>query len=91
MTQGDHVVIGDNDRLVKVYDARDKSLIRTLDGNKDLVRAVAIDTSARIVVSGGYDHSIRMWDLDSGELIRKIKAGEDLVFGVGMQCGRLVL
>ena len=55
---GDYIVTGDNDRLVKVYDAITTELIRTFKGHKDLVRTISVDLGEGLVVSGSYDKSI---------------------------------
>ena len=56
--QGDYIVTGDNDRLVKVFDANTTELWRTFKGHQDLVRTISIDLQEGLVVSGSYDKSI---------------------------------
>ncbi|ORX37162.1 WD40-repeat-containing domain protein [Kockovaella imperatae] len=90
--EGRYILVGGNDRLVSLYDAGDASLIRTFEGNRDLVRAVSLDLSTGLVVSGGYDGSVRIWDLHSGSLIRNLTAGraQDLVFAVKTHIGKVL-
>ena len=91
--QGDYILTGGNDRLVSLYDANSTALIKTFEGNKDLVRAVSLGLRTRLAVSGGYDGSVRMWHLDTGEMIRNLTAGDaqDLMFAVHTQVGRVFL
>ena len=48
------------------------SLVRTLSGHTDMVRAVAVTPDGRYAVSGSYDGTLRVWDLASGETVRTL-------------------
>ncbi|OCF39328.1 hypothetical protein I317_06863 [Kwoniella heveanensis CBS 569] len=73
---GDRIVTGDNDKLVKIYSASSGDLIRTFSGHTDLVRSVVVDVENGIVFSGSYDKTIRMWDLKTSECIRVFNQDE---------------
>jgi len=48
-------------------------LIRTLEGHKDWVNAVAVTPDGRRAVSGSGDRALRLWDLESGQTIRVLE------------------
>lgn len=89
--QGDKIITGDNDRMVKLFSAADSTLVKTFEGHTDLVRSVAMDKQHNMIVSGSYDQSVRMWDVKSGNMIRRIRGNHSsLIFGVAVDRGRVV-
>ncbi|WRT68035.1 uncharacterized protein IL334_005010 [Kwoniella shivajii] len=88
---GDHILTGDNDNLVRLYDSSSVELLKTFNGHTDLVRSVSMGKSLGIVVSASYDRTIRMWDLNTGKLIKI--ANEDrssLIFDLSIQSNRII-
>ncbi|WVF68795.1 hypothetical protein IAT40_003567 [Kwoniella sp. CBS 6097] len=75
--KGDHIVTGDNDKLVKLYNASTGELSRTFAGHTDLVRSVMMGEEEGVIFSGSYDKTIRMWDVQSGECIRVLNKAEE--------------
>ncbi len=63
--EGDRLVSGGGDCVVNVWavSAVGCTLLSSLEGHKNIVRAVAVSLAARRVVSGSYDETIRVWDL----------------------------
>ncbi|WVQ84357.1 hypothetical protein IAT38_006509 [Cryptococcus sp. DSM 104549] len=89
--EGDYIVTGDNECLVKLYDANTCELLRVFEGHTNLVRTVALDPYAGIVVSGSYDKRVRLWDLHTGHLIKSPHEVQDsLVFDVQFSTNRLI-
>ena len=89
--QGQHILTGDNDRLVKLFSAETTDLLRTFEGHTDLVRTVAVDLNLGVIVSGSYDRTVRMWDMRTGQCLKRVINGDlSLVFGVAMKAGRVI-
>lgn len=64
------LVSGSSDNTLKIWDTRDKHLVRTLIGHTGLVLSVAISPDGRWIASGGGDNTIRIWDLESGTQLK---------------------
>nr|XP_018262088.1 uncharacterized protein I303_05103 [Kwoniella dejecticola CBS 10117]OBR84246.1 hypothetical protein I303_05103 [Kwoniella dejecticola CBS 10117] len=87
----DYILTGDGDNLVKIYSATTGDLMHTFKGHTDLVRSVAMNKSAGVVISAGYDKAIRMWDVSSGKLIKIINEDRaSLVFDLHMTPGQII-
>ena len=63
---GQHIISGDMDNIVKVWSVASKSLVSTCAGHTDWVYAVAAMPDGRRFLSGGgqYDHTVRVWLLN---------------------------
>lgn len=51
---------------VREYATRDRKLIRSFDGQKDWVYALAVEPEKHLLVSGCFDGQVRTWNLDDG-------------------------
>ena len=63
---GEYVSAGSLDKSVRVWDARNGTLLDRLDGSeghKDSVYSVAFAPNGRSLVSGSLDKTIKMWEL----------------------------
>jgi F-box and WD-40 domain protein 1/11 len=69
---GRTIYSGGNDQLVYEFDAVTGNTVRQLEGHKDLVRSLHLDSANDRIISGSYDLSIKVWDskgIDKGPLI----------------------
>jgi WD40 repeat protein len=60
------LAIGDQDRLVRVWDVADGSLHTALRGHWDGAMHLAL-TNDGWLATGGQDFTLRLWDVDVGE------------------------
>lgn len=60
IVKGNYLLVGSNDRLMKLFHAGMGDLVRTFEGHMDLVRTVAFDANVGVAVSGSYDKTIRV-------------------------------
>jgi len=61
---GQHIISGSDDYLVKVWSVATKSLVSTCAGHAGYVRAVAAMPDGQRILSGGSDKTVRVWLLD---------------------------
>jgi len=59
------------DGLVRIWDARTGSLLRSLEGHTRQVLCVAFSPDASRIASGSLDHTVRVWDAVEGRGILK--------------------
>ncbi|HXE54196.1 MAG TPA: protein kinase [Tepidisphaeraceae bacterium] len=72
-------VSGGEDHLVRLWDTRTGTEIRSFSGHHGAVLCVAISDDAKNALSGGDDKTLRLWDLQSGELLRKFDSPSGMV------------
>ena len=63
------ILAGGNDQVVYQFDTNTGELVRELQGHKNLVRSLHLDSANGRIISGSYDASVRAYDLHSGETI----------------------
>ena len=91
-SEGKVVVTASADRSIKVWDARDGTLKRTLTNHAAAVNCLASRPPPRGVgadesppfscASGADDHTVRVWQPNSGRMVRIIRGHEGPIFSV---------
>jgi WD40 repeat protein len=71
-----------NDSLVKIRNASDGGLIRTLTGHWNQVRGVAFSPDSRRLVSSSFDMTIKIWDVASGQELHTMEGHTSWIQGV---------
>ena len=61
---GQHIVSGAEDNLIKVWSVASKSLVSTCVGHTDFVNAVAVTPDGQRILSGSDDCTVRVWLLN---------------------------
>jgi WD40 repeat protein len=59
-------------------------LIRTVEGHRDAINAVAVTPDGRRAVSGSIDRTLRLWDLETGQTLRMLEGHTDSVRAVAV-------
>ena len=80
-SEGNLLISGGADRLVKLWDAHNGAAVRTLTGHVHSVLALAVSPDGTLLASGGRQgnlrpSSIKLWSLPGGELVRDIFSDE---------------
>ncbi|MFA6541301.1 MAG: Ig-like domain-containing protein [Bacteroidota bacterium] len=62
---GIYCVTADDDNVVRLYNAANRTLLKSFLGNTDLLTCVDINSEQQLVVSGGRDSVIRLWNFSN--------------------------
>ncbi|HEV3024715.1 MAG TPA: c-type cytochrome domain-containing protein, partial [Pirellulales bacterium] len=65
---------------VKLWNAADGALVRTIVGHRDALYAAALSPDARFIATGGYDQTIKLWDATTAQEVRTIAGHNGAVF-----------
>ena len=60
------------DKTIRLWDIATGEQIRTLTGNSDTVKSLAISPDSKTLASGSRDKTIKLWNLATGEQIRTL-------------------
>ncbi|NUM55288.1 MAG: pre-peptidase C-terminal domain-containing protein [Candidatus Hydrogenedentes bacterium] len=67
---------------IKLWNTSDLSLIKTIEGHKDNVLALAFSPDGKQLVSASYDKSLIVWDVETGNAVRTLANHVDAVYAV---------
>jgi hypothetical protein len=66
------------DQTVRLWNADNGSLVRTLKGHNDYVYAIAISSDGNLLASGAFDGEVRIWKVQDGNLVKSFNASPGL-------------
>jgi hypothetical protein len=72
---GRRALTGSRDGKLRLWDVDSGSLLRTLVGHTEYVRAIAFLPDGQGAISGSLDNTLRQWDLESGKEVRRFALG----------------
>ena len=72
------------DGIIKIWDPRDGSHVRSFTGHKDEVMRIAYTNDELYLVSCGADTAINVWDLSSNTLARTLYGHSDVVTSISI-------
>ena len=78
------VATAGGDKFIKLWDPRDGSFVKRLEGHHDEVTAVRYTTDELFIISAGADMEILMWDVAAGAVIRRLHGHSDVVSGLAV-------
>lgn len=78
------VIVGCEDKQIRVWDAATGRCVQSLEGHLGAVRGVAISTDGTRFVSGSTDSTIRVWDVDTSQCIQTLKNQSHPVMSVAI-------
>jgi len=79
---GSLVITGDKDYRIRVWDARDGRLLRTLTGHGGGIKALAVSPDGQTLASAAEDLQVKLWSLPTGR--------ELMTLGRSLDVGRLL-
>jgi len=68
---GKYIVSVSERVTLKLWDIKNRGLIRTFEEHKGRVTSVAFSPDSKYIVSGAFDGALTLWETESGNLIRK--------------------
>jgi Prp8 binding protein len=85
------LVSGSDDGTIKLWDARRKHVVSSIE-NTYQITAVVLNDSSEQIISGGIDNDLKVWDIRKNELLYKLRGHTDTVTGLSLSpCGSYVL
>src|SRR5262245_47532843 len=69
---GSFLATGSDDHVVRIWNAQDGRLLRSLNGHSDWVRVATFDPAGTALVTAGDDRQIRVWDFATGRSLRTL-------------------
>ncbi|MBZ0308422.1 MAG: WD40 repeat domain-containing protein [Anaerolineae bacterium] len=66
---GSRIASGHTDGSIKIWNARDHQLIRTLEGHSDAVLSLNWHRNNLQLVSGSWDDTVRIWNTSNGRML----------------------
>src|SRR5688572_4529282 len=79
---GNNVLTGSYDSIVRLWDLNDARIIRAFKGHKGTIWTVAFSPDGKKIASSGDDAMINVWDAESGKLIQQLKGHERIVWSI---------
>ncbi|OAQ35806.1 WD40 repeat-like protein [Linnemannia elongata AG-77] len=76
---GQRLVSGSEDNIVRVWDCANSDPIFLLDGHTKEVESVAFSPCGKKVASASQDETVRLWDSTTGEVLHVLRGHEDFV------------
>ena len=58
---------------MKLWNAEDGSLVRTLEGHSDCVSSVTFSPDGKLLASGSLDSTVKLWNAEDGSLVRTLE------------------
>ena len=58
---GKTISSGSSDKIIRLWDAETRTLLKTLEGHTDKINSIAYIPDGKTIVSGGDDTSIKLW------------------------------
>lgn len=69
---GRYLAAAGDDHVVRVWDARDGTILHRLEGHTGWVRACAFSPNGQLLATAGQDRRIYLWDPATGQAIRQL-------------------
>jgi WD40 repeat protein len=83
---GRKLIVGGDDKYVRIIDVDSGMLLKTLEGHTAVVLSVAMSPDGKSILSAGGVSDIgcelRLWNIDTGDCIRVMKGHESPVYGI---------
>jgi WD40 repeat protein len=66
------IATGGTDHAIRIWNATDGSLLRTLTGHTEMLRSVQFSRDGHHLLSAAHDGSVRIWDAETGMVIHQL-------------------
>jgi WD40 repeat protein len=86
------IATGSADKMVRLWNAKTRELVRSLTAHEDWVVGVAFSPDGLRLVSASYDHTARVWDLNTGTEVAVLRGHQGQVTSASFSPdGRFIL
>ena len=76
---------GGFDKVIKLWDVKTGTLLKTLKGHGDFVLSVTFSPDGKTLASSSYDKSIKLWEVESGQVLQTLRGHQDAVTSVNFR------
>lgn len=73
---GEHLAAASGDHRIRVFRLTGGQMLKTLDGHRAMIRALAISPDSRTLYSAGFDGTACAWRFPAGPMLRQIEHGK---------------
>ena len=73
---GRQVISGGHAPIIRLWNARTREHVRTLDGHEANIRGLAFSPDGKTAMSASYDKTARLWDVATGKEVRRFVGHE---------------
>ncbi len=70
---------------VKIWNVADGKLVRTIEGHRDTIYALALSPDGKTLATGSYDQQIKLWDTATGAEKKTLRGHNGAVFGLAFR------
>jgi len=70
---------------VRQWTVPDGRLMRTFEGHRDAVYALALSPDGKVLATGSYDQKIKLWNVEDGKEIRTLSGHNGCVYGLSFR------
>jgi len=75
---GNVLASGGGDGVIRLWNARDGSLLASLSGHSKMITALAFNADGNILISGSEDETLKIWDLPDRTLKQSIRVDDTI-------------
>jgi serine/threonine protein kinase len=81
---GQTLVSGGADRLIKIWDLTTGQELRSLIGHSSYINTIAITPDGQSILSGSADRTVKVWDLQTGQLLRTLEGHKGYINAIAI-------
>lgn len=75
----DTLVTAGADKKVKLWNASDGKLIKSIDAHDGAINVIALSWDGKLLATGGADKKVKLWNASDGKLIKSVDAHDGAV------------